>query len=102
MSGLRIVRVTHIVFEAFLLGPQRVCTSDLPRDIEVVGLIQTPLDQRSEQFEIICRSTEWEPSAEGAAIPSISPTFHTQTAPAFKPRMQAADRRRRAAHERVL
>jgi hypothetical protein len=80
MSGLRIVKVTTFVMAEILKGARNPYTSTLPDDLEVVGVIQTPLDQETQTLDLICRSAEWDQPAEGAAIPTNEPIFTTHHA----------------------
>jgi hypothetical protein len=75
MSGLRIVEVTNVFFAEVLGGCERPFTTDLPADVEVVGIIESDMCKRNQTFQIICRSAEWDQPTEGAAIPVIMPTM---------------------------
>ena len=79
--GLRLVTCSTRFLELILRGPNRPVESSLPSDLEVVGVIQTALDQESQRFSFVCRSAEWDQPVEGAAIPQIDATFTTVEVP---------------------
>jgi hypothetical protein len=80
MSGLRIVKVTSFALAEIIKGGQCPYTSTIPEDMEIVGIIQTALDQRINVIELVCRSAEWDSPAKGAAIPNFQPVFTTHHA----------------------
>jgi len=63
--GLRMIRVTNQLLSHILV------TSGMPTDLEIVGCLQSPLDQRTNSTVLIGRSVYWEDVSEGAAIPEI-------------------------------
>jgi len=72
--GLRMIRVSNQCFAEILVGTPGH-TSNMPRDLEVMGCLQSDLDRREDCLMIIARSADWEDHKEGAAIPQIEAIF---------------------------
>lgn len=69
------VRCSRVYLERILRGQERAATTNAPADLEVVGVVQTELDHSHDTFALVCRSSEWEPTTEGAAIPQFELVF---------------------------
>ena len=70
--GLRIVKVSRQYLEQILRGEMAGVSSDAPTDMEVAGVIQPDLAKRTDCFEFVVRSIDWEPGGEGVEIPETT------------------------------
>ena len=75
--GLRIVKVSRDLLEMILRGEMAGVSSDAPPDMEVVGVIQGDLAKRTDIFEFVVRSIDWEPGGEGLEIPETTINYET-------------------------
>jgi len=75
--GLRIVRVSRQMLEQILRGELAGVSSTAPDDMEIAGVIQGDLAKRTDSFEFVVRSIDWEPNSEGAEIPETTINYST-------------------------
>ena len=76
--GLRIVKVSRQYLEQILRGELAGVASDAPDDMEVAGVIQGDLATRTDSFEFVVRSIDWEPGGEGTEIAETAINYATE------------------------
>ena len=78
MRGFRIARVSNAVLTLFILGDLDRSYSDLPHDVEVVGIVPPSAhDVQTACVSFLLTSEEWEPTPEGAVHQQITPVYRS-------------------------
>lgn len=79
--GLRIVKCASVALADLLKGSESGYRSNLPADLQVVGVLQSSMDQVCNTVSVVCRSAEWDEPMEGAAIPDVDAWFTVNPSP---------------------
>ena len=72
--GLSMVRCSLDALSQILRGTG-ACVTNAPDDMEAVGVIETPLDREHREIQVVCRSSKWPDSMEGAVMPGFELIF---------------------------